>query len=227
MQINFDSYPAEVRKQNRYLREALGSEENHARYQWAWSGDLVMPMVLMDDESHVIYDYHCACGVNVSVHSAECTFSVPRARWEIRNLAFGIEQSWVFVRWQWPECQKDVWEAHYGSLPYPEGGYFIPVSDGVKCIWVKDIPYRQTSELMVAAVREHQKKTAKQHAQAIRDRWDAGSVARRERLIEQFKEAFPVHEGFPGKKENWSQGGIGESPVLAKDEIKENHDTNA
>jgi hypothetical protein len=215
MQINFNSYPLEVRRENKYLHQALGSEHNKPRYQWAFSDDLMMPMVLLENGKQ-IYDYHCACGVNVSVHSADCQFSVPRARWEMRNLAYNMKSVWVLVKWTPPEAEKEDWEAVFGSMPYPEGGYYIPVSAKNHCVFIPggDMPYRETSEMFVAAVRKHAQKTPKQHIDDIRAAWDKTSESTKEEWRQKFKDAFPVHEGFPGKKENWSAGGVGESPVL-------------
>lgn len=221
MQILFESYPKEVRSENRYLLSALGSEYGHPRYQWAWAADLMMPMVLMDEKSQFIYDYHCACGINASVHSATCQFTLPRKRWEMRNIAFNMTNAWVFVTWRPPECTKDDWESEFGSVPYPEGGYFIPVSSRTNCVHIPGgaIPLRETSQACVASIRQHAKKSAKQHTQDIADGWAQEKKDRRANRIIEFKDAFPVHEGFAGKKENWSHGGTGESPVLNKGEI--------
>lgn len=215
MQINFNSYPREVQRENKYLRQALGVDQGNPRYQWAWAGDLNMPIVLLDENSKIIYDYHCACGINVSVHSATCAWTVPRARWEMRNIAFRMDNEWIFVKWSPPESSREDWESTFGSIPYPEGGYFKPVSNGEICIHISSIPYRQTTELIVSRVREHFKKSGREHAQDILNKWDKMDAERIARNTMRFKDAFPVHEGFPGKKENWSHGGVGDSPNLA------------
>ena len=214
MYINFDNYAPEIRKENRYLRQALGSEEGHARYQWAWAADLMMPMVIMDDQNRVIYDYYCACGRNVSIHEASCKFTAPAPKWAMRNLAFGLLNKWVFVKWSPPEADREDWHACYGSLPYPEGGYYVPVSAKQHCIAVDEYPFRQSSERIVQEIRKHSRKTAKQHCQDIVDKWNRLDAERKRNLKMRFIDLFPVHEGFPGKKENWSAGGTGESPVL-------------
>ncbi len=220
MQINFDSYRASIRKENKYLREALGSEEGHPRYQWAFSNDLMMPMIVLDEQSHIIYDYHCACGVNITVHTDErCNWTVRRARWEMRNLAFGMKDVWVMTKWKAPEVEQAVWEEHYGSVPYPQGGYFVPVSAKQHCLYIPggSEPFRETSEMVVQAIRKHFKKTAKEHARDIADNWDKLDAQKQIEWLDRIKNVALVHEGFPGKKENWSAGGIGESPALAKE----------
>lgn len=214
MHIPFDSYPRAVRKENKYLLEALGSEHGNARYSWAWSGDLMMPTIMMDEESKVLYDFHCACGINASVHAATCNFSVPRAKWEMRNLLATVRNQWVLVKWRAPEADREAWEETFGSVPYPDGGYYMPVSTKTECIHFPQAPDRIMSQLIVSMVREHFSRTAKARTQDIKDNWDRMDKERFMRNVDRFKDAFPVHEGFPGKKENWSHGGVGESPVL-------------
>lgn len=216
MQIRFESYPAEVRRENKYLWQALGSDQGRPRYQWAFSDDLNMPLPVMKEGGEVEYDFHCACGVNTSVHSANCNWSTPRMKWTLTNIAFGLNGVWVFVKWKAPEETREDWERIYGSYPYPEGGYYTPVGDLVRCIHIPggDMPLHSTSEYVVQATREHLKKSAKEHTKAISDRWDRMDKEKRLEREYMFKNAAVPHEGFAGKKENWSAGGIGDSPVL-------------
>lgn len=206
--------PLSVIRENEYLRKQLGSEHGHQRYQWAWSGDLNVPMAMMDDEGKPIYDYICPCGKNQRVHSAECTLTVPRQRWETRSLVPTLGNQWVLCSWQPPEASRDEWAANFPGQPYPSGGYLIPIGDPQKCICIPSgqVPYRPTTDLCIAAIREHFTKTGAQRSAETKDRWAENEKKELATLESRCKDAFPVHTGWPGEKHEWSHGGLPEAP---------------
>jgi hypothetical protein len=208
------SYPLSVRRENELLARELGYEFGNQRYCWAWSEDLVMPMIMLTEENRIEYDYHCACGINVSAHNAACEFSVPRAKWEMRKLAPRLQDQWVMCRWMKPECAQADWEHMFGSVPYPAGGYRVPIGDTGKTIALKpgQTPYRQTTELIIRHIKEHFTKTGKQRNEETRDNWKANEIKQEEEYRLRCIDAFPVHTGFPGDKEEWSQGGMPDVP---------------
>lgn len=217
MYVPFNTYSKAVKKENLYLLHALGSIEGRAKYQWAWSEDLQLPMVGIDDEGHIVYDYHCICGVNRTVHSAVCNFTTPHPKWALRPVLDTMRGRWVLVRWSPPEVPQDEWEACFGGIPYPEGGYFKPVGTATQCIAVFGEPFHQTTQEVVAKIREHFSITEKQRNDETRQRWAEADRKKREEHIQRFTDAFPVHTGYAGKKEEWSgQAGLGESPTLLR-----------
>lgn len=208
------SYPSAIRRENEYLARELGNEHGKPRYQWAWSEDLQMPMVMLDEESKTILDYHCFCGVNVAVHSAACKFTVPRKRWQMRKLAPNKHDQWILCRWMPPEASRDDWESMFGTTPYPTEGHLVPVGDPEKCIALApgQVPYRQSSELIVCHIKEHFTKTGAQRNKELEDHWIDREAKKKEDLRLQCIDAFPVHTGFPGDREEWSHGGMPDVP---------------
>ncbi len=171
----------------------------------------MMPMILCDDEGKIVYDYVCGCGKNLSVHSATCTtFTLPKAQWEVRSLVPTLKDQWVLCRWQAPEASRDDWESSFPGQPYPTSGYLIPVGDAEKCVCIPygQVPYRVTTNLCIESIRQHFKKTGKQYNKETKDRWADDDVAIREQYRLRCLDAFPVHEGFPGEKHEWSHGGM-------------------
>lgn len=203
-------YPLSVRRENELLRRELGTDHGHARYQWAWSDNMLMPLAVIDVETgQPQYDYVCGCGVNRAVHDPTCkTLSVPRLKWEITNIVPTLDRQWVLARWVAPEMSKRNWERVF-SLPYPELGYMVPVGDAMQCLALHpgETPTRATTELMIRAVKEHFSKSARQRTRETRDAWDERDVRKREDLRLQCIDRFPVHMGWPGEKNDWSAGG--------------------
>ncbi len=219
MQIPFDTYPTAVKSENKWLRRSLGVVCEHPRYQWAWSEDLLMPMVVLADFGAVEMDYHCVCGVNVSIHNSSCNFTAPRPKWEMRKLTMAMKNKWVMTCWKRPEATQADWERLFGGTPYPAGGYYSPVGTATQCLAVHSVPFRQTSEAIAKAIKEHFSKTSKQRNQDTRDNWDRMDAEKIALYKDMLTNAFPVHSGKPGQKEDWSAGGIGPSPVVKKLEL--------
>lgn len=215
--------PRAVREENEYLRGQLGMEHGYARYQWAWSSDLTMPMVMVDANGKPELDFFCGCGKNVNVHRGDCrTFSIPKTRWEVRNFCPEILEQWVLCRWQPPEASRDDWANMFPGHPYPASGYLIPVGDKEKVIRIPSgqVPFRATSEEVVRAVKSHEENRVQDYVRQVKEKQKAHEEKYADNLLMRIKDRFPVHEGFPGKKENWSHGGMPEapSPVLRKEE---------
>lgn len=208
-----------IRRENDYLRQELGSEHGQQRYRWAWSADLLMPMILVDDDGKIIYDYICGCGKNLAVHAADCTtFTLPKAQWEVRSLVPRLKDQWVLCRWQAPEASRDDWDSSFPGQPYPTSGYLIPVGDAEKCVCIPagQIPYRATTDLCIQSLRDHFSKTGAQRNAETKEKWAADEEKELATLELRCKDAFPVHEGWPGEKHEWSHGGMPEvdSPNL-------------
>ena len=218
-------YPKAVRRENDLIRQELGSEHGHARYQWAWSGEMEMPMVVVDPETGELeYDYICGCGVNRNVHDPSCnSLTVVQPKWEVRNVVPTLHNQWVFARWVAPEMSRDRWERVF-NIPYPEGGYLVPVGDLMQCLALRagEIPSRDTTLTLIGAVREHFSVSARQRAIDTKNGWDRRHEAKREELLLKFKDIAPVHMGFPGEKNDWSAGGDPgvESPALRKETVQ-------
>jgi hypothetical protein len=212
--------PLSVQRENRLLATELGYEEGHPRYQWVHSSRLERPMVMIDDASKIIFDYHCRCGINQSVHSAECKFSVPRPKWEMRNLVPDADDQYILCRWIKPEASRDDWESMFGGFPYPAAGDWFPVGDPEKCIKLPSgqVPMRGTTEACISAIKDHFSRSAAQRSKDQMEKWDHNTEHLREDLRLKCIDAFPVHEGFPGEKHGWSHGGDPntESPNLRK-----------
>lgn len=202
--------PYSIRRENDYLRQELGVSSGHPRYQWKWGGELDMPMILVDDAGKIIYDYFCRCGKNVSVHAAECNWTTPRPQWEMRSLVPNRQDQWILCSWQAPEASRDDWEAAFAGQPYPSDGYLIPVGDAEKCVCVPpgQVPYRATTDLCIQSIREHFTKTGAQRSAETKEKWAANEEKELATLELRCKDAFPVHEGWPGDKNNWSAGGM-------------------
>lgn len=205
--------PLSVSRENELLARELGYEYGHPRYKWVHSSSLTMPMVITDDTTGaVLYDYHCICGIGVSVHRVDCKFTLPKPRWEMRNLVPESDDQWILCRWLPPGFDKEEWESTFGGVPYPASGYFFPVGDPQKCIKLPSgqVPFRPTTELCIAAIKEHFSKTARQRSAEQREKWDKNSEHFREETRLRCIDAFPVHEGYPGEKHGWSHGGLPE-----------------
>lgn len=213
MNIPFQTYPRAVKSENRRLKEILGYREGYPWYQWAWSEDLWMPTIKVDELGQPIYDYHCACGVNVSVHSATCSFTAPKPAWEMIKLVNNMKDKWVLCVWVRPEFSPSEWEHFFGGSPYPENGYYFPVGTATQCIATIGIPERATTDECARHIKEHFSVSAKERSRKTKENWKQKDIARRRVYEIMVRDAFPVHEGFPGAKENWSAGGIGPSPV--------------
>lgn len=204
-----------VLKLNRRLETELGSESGLGRYRWIWSEDdlLTSPMVLVDDDKNVRLDYVCGCGRNVWVHMPGCkTLTVPLPRCAVRKVAPDLINQWVLCRWVEPP-PPHLW---IFDEPYPRHGQYTPYSDGTKTIALamNTPPTLELTVQIIALQKERDTWTEQQ----VRDRQMAalarGEARRKENLYHRVRDLVPVHEGFPGKKENWSAGGIGNSPRL-------------
>lgn len=86
-----------IARQNRILASELGSKPLHA---WKYSEDLVWPMQELDDAGQPVYDYRCACGVNVSVHAASCLLTVPTPRYIQRKVSLRLSNQWCVATLQ-------------------------------------------------------------------------------------------------------------------------------
>lgn len=201
--------PLSVIRENDLLRKELGTQDGHPRYKWLHSSHLMMPMVIMDDWGNVEYDFHCRCGIGISVHSPDCNWSQARPKWEMRRLVPDADDQYVLCRWLPPGFDRDEWESTFGGVPYPAAGYFSPVGDPQKCIKLApgQVPLRPTTEMCIAAIKEHFSKTAQQRSKDQKDQWAQNTEKLREEIRLKCVDAFPVHEGFPGEKHGWSHGG--------------------
>lgn len=205
--------PLSVKRENEYLRQELGAEEGYPRYQWSWSEDLLMPMVMIDDEGKVEYDYFCRCGKNVSVHSAECSWTTPKPKWEHRKLCPNQSHQWVLTKWVKPEASRDDWEATFGGVPYPARGYQVPVGDYEKCVALKsgEVPLRATTQLVIMAIRDHWERL-KDLSNEKREEWNRRDREKWQAYYEAAKEAIPPH--FVGDAWKGYEKSFAESPSI-------------
>lgn len=212
----------QVKKQNELLRRELGtSPTGMGLYQWIFSEDpkLTVPMVLMtrDNPPRIIRDNHCICGVNVEIHFPGCKLTIPRPRWVRRRILLHNRNQWIFCKWVPPPSRKDWEESFGGDLPWPSEGNYLPVGDARKVISIVEgqEPFLQTTEMMIREIKELRSLSPQER----KVKWEREDEEREKeklsQLMDKVGDAFTFNLSEPGKKTDFSFGGIGASPHLA------------
>lgn len=204
-------YPLSVRRENDYLASTFGYRDAHPRFQWRWGEDLTAIAPVLDDAGKQVYDYHCACGINVMVHTdPRCNWSTPAPRAEKICIVPRYAQQWVMATW----------------APDPYLCY-MPVGDPEKTLAIvpDQRPSHDDTLLIIAALIEHFSKSPVERISELKDRMaelekvslfpDQMGTRQRE-LYERIRAEAPVGlKDEYGRTTQWhGQAGIGPSPMV-------------
>lgn len=215
----------EVEMQNRLLRRELGSIDGNPCFQWRHWTEMFVPAIIVNKDGTIRRHFHCACGVDKIVHEPNCrSLVIPVAEWELRPLISrmdpeGYAREWIMAIWQPARASRTSWEDLFGgAVPYPSSGWYVPMSDSRKVVATREVPYRSTTEAFIRLVRGDRSTTSQQKEDVLLQQEEREKQSRLRELECRYADAFTVHEGRPGEKANWSAGGVGESPLLRKEE---------
>lgn len=169
-----------MKRANEILRDLdgvfPGSDFQH--FMWKWSEELfsVIPQYEMKPDGEVgpVYEYRCRCGVDVTVHSADCAATIAKVKMQrVKTCGLGGEfesysNVWLLCVWREPPT-KEEWINSMGTdEDYPSNGRYLPVHRGPMCVAMpRETPpelYEELSRRVVHLMRDH--------AQSWRDQID-------------------------------------------------------
>lgn len=231
----------ELKRANLLLAQDLGSTHGSLpNFQWAFSephkyDDLPgcpLPRMWyfapdMDVDGNPIYDFHCRCGVNATIHLAECNFIAPQVRMVELRTCLQIHDAWILTRWI-PPPTRDAWQSVYGSqVNYLPEGRYIPMGfQNEKGFPIRiripesNPPTVEHSKMVIAALRESNKALDREALAAERQRLDDRDWVRRHpdevppagsKVSEnaaKIRELLPTYLHVPGKKDGVSYPSI-------------------
>ena len=155
-----------------FLNRLLGSELGTNRYgeplyTWQFADSLMHPMQKLDPATgHPQYNYRCACGLNMQVHSAACTLTVPEPIYVTRRLCPHLHNQWVACIWCDPGSPEE-WAKEFGSRwKYPERGYLCPTN---ACLEPGTEPDAAATWELIGKVKTQRKKSLAEWARESED----------------------------------------------------------
>jgi hypothetical protein len=192
-----------MRKVNRLLLAELGE---NPLYQWIYSEspEFKRAMRLMNDDGTPQFNFRCPCGLNVSVHSAECVAGqlvVAEPAWEIRKTDPMLENQWVLCCLQIPMSEIE-WTRTFGTrLPYPKNGTWAPVETETHVVAMPPdtLPGENFTLAICNARRRSREIKAKDIANAFEAREQKKDERRQETIRERIIDCLPVNP-FPGTR---------------------------
>lgn len=189
-------------------------------YQWihSESPDFMRAMRVVDDAHQPQMNYRCPCGLNVSVHSAECVAGaliVAEPAWEIRKTDPSLVDQWVLCCRQAPPPEHE-WAKMFGTmLQYPKNGTWAPVQTETHTMAMPkgNLPGENFCMALIRArqrTREIPVSKLDSEYTAAEEKKD---TTRRQNIRHRIKDALPVNPN-PGKRGgSISWGGIGDNRV--------------
>jgi hypothetical protein len=193
----------------------------------SWDSDL---------DGNPVYDYHCACGINRTVHTPDCqSFVIPKIRMTKVKSAPLLESCWVLCRWIPPPPESDWMEIYHSLENYPRQGRYIPVSTGGRVMTLPEAnpPLPEASECVIRMFREwdERRKVFREEAesrQMLKD-WtpprrsdgtpdlnlakEAPANSKFANTAYALKSAMTQFGQLPGKKSHVSWGGLDSAPT--------------
>jgi hypothetical protein len=192
-----------ISKLNRMLLAELGQ---NPLYRWihSESADFKRAMRSMNDDGTPVWDYRCPCGLNVSVHSAECVAGrlvIAEPRWEIRKTDPTMEDQWVLCSLQYPMSPREWLETFGTRLPYPKNGSWAPVETETRTVAMPPgtVPGEIFNMALIRARQRSREIKASDIANAFESREQKKDQKRQENIRERISDALPVSPD-PGKR---------------------------
>lgn len=135
----------EIRKCNEILKDLDAVFPDYSgtyqKFKWQWSTDLYDIVPLHDANGNIQYNFHCSCGKNVRVHSADCNdVIVPITVMHRMQLVdtngpyASYPNMWMLCRWEAPPLKSDWIDSMGTDADYPSTGSYRPVSVGPVCV---------------------------------------------------------------------------------------------
>ena len=211
-----------IRKLNRTLIAELGE---NPPYQWIYSEspEFMRPMRAMDEDGNLKWNYRCPCGLNKTVHSAECVagaLMVVEPAWEARKVDITMHNQWVLCCLQVPMPEAE-WLQTFGSrLPCPVNGSWAPVCTETRTVAMapEALPGENFNMAVIRGRQRSRQITEKEIANATMERDKKKDEKRKTKIRERLFDCLPVNPN-PGSKHMATTsfgGGFGPSPELRR-----------
>lgn len=163
-----------IRRANEMLRELdgvfPGGDGVHQQFQWKWSEDLwtLIPQYEMksNGEAEPIMEHRCGCGVDIRVHSANCS-GITIAKIKLQNVKTTGEDGefasyknvWILCTFVPPPLKSDWIDSMGTDEDYPANGRYLPVHRGPACVAIppRTSPqeYERATRVVITMMREH------------------------------------------------------------------------
>jgi len=202
--------PFKLARLNKILKTELGEDP---LYCWLHtrSPKWRRPVEVWDQSAsppRPIYDYHCACGKNVSIHKPSCkSLSAAMPRYEMAhvfealpNMRHYIEQDAYLIGVR-QFYSVESWRLNYGSMPYSSHLYWHATIDGHGGPIITKpgrTPNESVTYAVIHMVREHRSYNFSQLA----DEWEAAEEKRHLDNRNEIRDTLNEFKGlrpFPGK----------------------------